>query len=217
MGSSAIEALSHIEVNSARNLGGGQSIVSLEVDGVRVLVGVSQGRMDVLHTWDHEKILGDPDLLSEEVFDPGLILDQARQVESSDTPVFRPAPRPSVQAPGSPTARELVSAFSKAQGSDRLAAGESAPWWLDGASTEERRRLGDPPKTYKGAVAESVISRLREVRGREEFGLDGADRIARTQRKTRSKTSGPAVRTRAARRAGSRCRTPRPRPGSAPC
>lgn len=40
-----------IHVGASKNVGPGQRIVTLEVDGQRLLVGMSPGRMDLLHSW----------------------------------------------------------------------------------------------------------------------------------------------------------------------
>lgn len=40
-----------LSVRASQNLGAGQRVLTLEVDGQRLLVGTSPGRMDVLHRW----------------------------------------------------------------------------------------------------------------------------------------------------------------------
>jgi len=43
-----------LRVRATQNLGAGQRVLALEVDGQRLLVGTSPGRMDVLHRWSPE-------------------------------------------------------------------------------------------------------------------------------------------------------------------
>ena len=43
-----------IQLAADKNLGMGQRVVAIEVDGRKVLLGLSQGRMEVLHTWEPE-------------------------------------------------------------------------------------------------------------------------------------------------------------------
>lgn len=45
---------SDIQLAADKNLGMGQRVVALEIDGQKVLLGLSQGKMEVLHTWSPE-------------------------------------------------------------------------------------------------------------------------------------------------------------------
>ena len=54
-GRRAVDIDARIDVLSSFSVGNGQRILSLSVDDHRLLVGVSQGRMDVLHRWSREE------------------------------------------------------------------------------------------------------------------------------------------------------------------
>ena len=167
--------LDEIAMHSTRELGAGQRVVALQVDGHRVLVGVSEGRMDLLHTWeDPQDLLEDPDRLTRTMFDPGLILDQARNSSTATVDTNLEGMRARV-ADSTPSARELLAAFGKNSygASSGLGATrrseplpeveEETPWWMEGASEVERVKIRN-----QASVTESVMSKLRAARTRGE-------------------------------------------------
>jgi len=178
--------LDEITMHSTRDLGTGQKVVALDIDGYRVLVGVSSGRMDLLHTWeDVESLIEDSDRLTATMFDPGMILSEARR----PAPVVVAPPIPVHEdieslrrrvAQSTPSPQELLAAFSDngpvrgvpTARKQRVSQAplpsvekeEETPWWMEGASDAERvRLLSDPSAT------ESVMEKMRvaKERGRE--------------------------------------------------
>ena len=161
-----------IEVSSAATLGAGQKVVTLQVDGVRLLVGVSQGRMDVLHTW------ADGESACVEVDSPEAPLQQSAPLAEppADLPPRPEQPRAvapaEVEVP-TPSASQLLKAWSRAAKAaplrDELLADEpEPPWWMEGATEQERDRLaaaadGEPEE--EPSIKESVLASLRAARG----------------------------------------------------
>jgi flagellar biosynthesis protein FliP len=167
------------EVSGQLAVGTGQKVVTLEVDGVRLLVGLSQGRMDLLHTWgDPSSTPAAPEsaaTATDEVGSP--ILPPREEPAPPREPVREPAPSiDDVPLTVTPSASQLVQAWSRAAAMPTpaevpLADEVEAPWWLEGATDDERERLVatavEQTVEQPGAdVAESVLGQLR-ARGHE--------------------------------------------------
>ena len=175
--------LDEISMHSSRDLGPGQKVVALDIDGHRVLVGVSAGRMDLLHTWeDIDGLIEDPDLLTQTMFDPGMILSEARR-PASPTSSQAPAPVEDIEslrkrvAQATPSPQELLAAFGngasqrKTNHSTKLRVAptpaltatktEETPWWMEGATGDERERI-----LGTGSATESVLEKMRAAKER---------------------------------------------------
>jgi len=169
--------LDEIAMHSTRELGAGQRVVALQIDGYRVLVGVSEGRMDVLHTWeDGEGLLEDVDRMTNTMFDPGMILDEARRDVPAPTGALAESDIAALRArvsEATPSPQELLAAFKKngpvagptrarpARVSPSPVVKEEVPWWMEGASDAEREKIH-----AQASVTESVMSKLRAARER---------------------------------------------------
>jgi flagellar biosynthetic protein FliP len=150
-----------IAIRARHSLGTGQALVDLELDGVRLLVGVSPARMDVLHTWDTAPA---PEPAPQR---PSTFLGRMGQREE-DAPIAGAAPAP---APP-PSVDQLLQAWKGVA----VAAGDppeeepldddDAPWWLEGARPEEKQRIERQAASAE-EVAESVLARLRTARTRD--------------------------------------------------
>jgi flagellar biosynthesis protein FliP len=146
-------------VRSRRSLGTGQALVDVELDGVRLLVGVSPGRMDLLHAWG-----ATPHLAAfSSAPSPALIAQPEPAPAAPPQPEPAPAPTPSVDQLLEAW-KGTVQAAATDQSPDELDdADANAPWWLEGASTDEKRRI-EEQATASDGIAESVLARLRGAR-----------------------------------------------------
>jgi flagellar biosynthesis protein FliP len=168
-----------IEVQSAAALGAGQKVITLEVDGVRLLVGLSQGRMDVLHTWSGGETGTAAAAVAESPLGASLQAlygadalaptgaaqaPAAQEQPTSAAPAAKPAP--------SPSANQLLTAWSRAAKAapptvEPLADEPELPWWMEGATDQERCRLvaqAAEDGQDEATVAESVLASLRAAR-----------------------------------------------------
>ena len=203
-------APARIEVRSSVSLGAGQRVVTLEADGVTLLVGLSQGRMDVLHTFGAGDavtptgLVGAPEPAAEELpfaSSLGALFAATRDIATDSVDEIELDDATPVTA--SPGVAELVAAWSQR---GEPAAQEKAPlleddaelpWWMEGATSEERVRLADDADALvpaassedlgDGAVTESVLAQLRVARVREELEERRAveQRRSQPQRSTR--------------------------------
>ncbi len=190
-----------IDVRSTASVGAGQRVVVLEVDGARLLVGVSQGRMDVLHSWS-----------SAETTAPALAATGA--VPSSLDALF-PAGAPEAIAEALPVAGDAAPAPAALPNAAQLMAAwqrtadpapeaptaieedeaDDDPWWMEGATADEKERIAhnaDADLDEQAAhAAETVLAQLRAARGRETMQVRD-DRPARLATLGRTGTDSAA-------------------------
>jgi flagellar biosynthetic protein FliP len=202
--------LDEIAMHSTRELGTGQRVVALEIDGYRVLVGVSAGRMDLLHTWeDIDGLIEDPDRLTETMFDPGMILSEARRPQPAPLPASI-QPKEDIEAlrkrvaQATPSPQELLAAFGAVerpsaddQSRSRTAAPpaapappqmEETPWWMEGATGQERDRL-----LGTGSATESVLEKMRQAKERGATTTPPRPTAAVARRATQSQPPRPSA------------------------
>jgi flagellar biosynthetic protein FliP len=196
-----------IEVRATHNVGAGQRIVALEVDGQRLLVGMSPGRMDVLHSWFD----GDFAAAGASAPERGFL---RAAPEPASAPEPAPAPDDARSAAASvlravlderavgatPTVARLVDAWQRVESLDDVEPMEpdqpdELPWWLEGATEDEIERhheteeAPDLASMRRPAASAAPARRAPEVRepARREprpveparTGTDGGRRLAR--------------------------------------
>jgi flagellar biogenesis protein FliO len=169
-----------IEVRSTAALGPGQRVVVLDVEGARLLVGVSPGRMDVLHAWTgaptpaEQLEAGDPI--------PTVVEATVAHAEPQEESELLPADQSAVVTP---SATQLLAAWQRGPQTvapappSRVEQDEAAqiPWWLEGATDDEKARLdevadpgssdGPDDAAEETPAVESVLAQLRSARARE--------------------------------------------------
>ena len=203
-------APARIDVRSAVSLGSGHRVVAIETEGVRLLVGLSQGRMDVLHTWGDGASLPaaiEPSTDGLSVSSSlGALFGGFGQEPATAAAETNPTADQEVSAPApvtpSPGVSELVAAWTNRApepatpkvSEPLLEETGELPWWLEGATGDERVRLAAsaeaelddptlPPDPSDEAVAESVLAQLRVARHHEDIQ-------ARRERRPRLATLG---------------------------
>ena len=146
-------------VRSRKSLGTGQALVDLELDGVRLLVGLSPGRIDLLHSWGAEPALADA------------VQTAPRRALVPEPVAARPAPPQEPPAPPrpAPSVDQLLEAWkgtveTETSPPEPADPEGEAPWWLEGASRLEKRRI---EAQASDGVAESVLASLHNIRGRD--------------------------------------------------
>ena len=207
-----------IEVGRAAALGSGQKVVTLEVDGVRLLVGVSQGRMDVLHTWaeapstsaDEPPTRADNPLGAslEALYRP---VEEPPAAPPTDPDAAAPPPLVPPLEAAAPSASQLVGAWPRAgraapPAEEPLADEPELPWWMEGATEEERARMAAEAEEAEPSVAESVLASLRAARG-----PDSPQPTPETPRRTRRPRLAALGQAPAEREEPAEQETPRPR------
>ena len=188
-----------IDVRSTANVGAGQRVVVLEVDGARLLVGVSQGRMDVLHSWSNAPTAAPALAATGEIpssLDALYPLGAPEEVADAFAPAAEAAPAPAPL----PNASQWMAAWQRS--AESVPEAPSAiededhddPWWLEGATETEKERIAHAAEAdlEEQAVhaAESVLEQLRAARSRETLA-DRSPRLARLGR-TGTDSSDPA-------------------------
>lgn len=154
-------------IRTRQTVGPGQSLVDLELDGVRLLVGVSPGRMDLLHAWGPVPALAEA------------MTSAPRPALIAGAQPATPAPRPAAPAPSPaadevappPSVDQLLEAWKgtvvqNATAEPAEAPAADVPWWLEGASEDERSRIEDQAASTD-ELAESVLARIRTARSQE--------------------------------------------------
>ena len=166
-----------IEVSAQAALGTGQKVVTLQVDGVRLLVGVSQGRMDVLHTWSDDEPAETPanplGASLQALYGPAAAEPTGLPADLQPTVAAPPTPEPAPEPTPTPSANQLLQAWSRAAKAAPTARAPLAdepeqPWWMEGATEQERERLvaqAEQEPEQDGSVTESVLASLRAARG----------------------------------------------------
>jgi flagellar biosynthetic protein FliP len=169
-----------LEIHVQRSLGAGQRIVVVEAGGSRLLVGLSAGRMDLLHRWDAERGLNGHSVAA--------LAEAAQAAEPRPDEVPEPADGLFPREP-SPDAAALAAAFAGQPGLPAIASGSAPapgsaplqlspqvptidadappaelPWFLQGASEDERQRIEAAAAAEHDRVAESVLVSLRAAR-----------------------------------------------------
>ena len=154
------EALA-IDIRATRAIGAGQRVVALEVDGVRLLVGVSQGRMDVLHTWWNGAA---PTAMPVPAAAPrakaASVVQQVLAERAQTPPAPAPAPAPAAEA--TPSSRELVGAWTRSapkQTEAPAAPADELPWWMEGATAAEAESFR--ATAAEDSATDDVIRRVR--------------------------------------------------------
>ena len=151
-----------IDLKGSKSLGAGQRIVAVEVDGVRILVGVSQGRMDVLHSW----WLGSTDIQTPSPIAEATAAPAPTAAPEAVSVVQQVLAERNARA-AAPTPRDLVGAWTRSQpAADAPAApappvAEQTPWWMEGATADEAAKF-----TATAAEAKATEDVLRRVRAR---------------------------------------------------
>lgn len=147
-----------IDLRGARALGSGQRVVALEVDGVRLLVGISPSRMDVLHTWwsGGEPAPMPPTPAAAVAHRPVAAPEAAAVVER-----VLAERRSRVAEPVAPTSSEMIGAWRRAPKAAAPVAppADEIPWWLEGATEIEQTRLSQT--LAEDAATEDVLRRVR--------------------------------------------------------
>ena len=189
--------LAVIELQATRRVGSNQQVIMLEVSGARLLVGVSDGRMDVLHRWDDRR-----QEQSASVMTSTSTVTSAPNADNpvSNIPDIAPTVRQSVvradqQSSGPalpPSAEDLVGTWRddvNLDSGDDKNTGENLPWWMEGATSFERAVLSeddvesireDAPQADSSAererVQESILATLRERRNAEKSTVQTSER-----------------------------------------
>jgi flagellar biosynthesis protein FliP len=154
-----------IDLRGARTLGSGQRVVALEVDGVRLLIGVSQSRMDVLHTWWSEAQPGlapvspTPAVLAVPTPKPEAAAVVEKVLAERRTPLMERSTPPRSE----PTPAEMVGAWRRAPKPAAAPAPaapttEESPWWMEGATEMEQSRFST---LAEDKATDDVIRRVR--------------------------------------------------------
>lgn len=216
-----------IQLAADKNLGMGQRVVALEIDGQKVLLGLSQGKMEVLHTWSpeppaarqsegaytqhrpgtrpHAEVLRMP---GERVDAPavrrvtemgarqpterrqttsgvamprsqtsaGIATDSVRRQTQARGAIAPGRPQTSAGSL-SPSAERLLDVWRQTTASPAKAKtpalGDDSPWWMDGATDDDQRRLtgeqqrlssrGRPAQPEAESEAEDIEDELQDV------------------------------------------------------
>ncbi len=157
----ALEAEGFV-VRARHSLGTGQALVDLELDGVRLLVGVSPARMDVLHTWAVDASLAD----AVTVAPAAALLARAVAQEEAAAQAPRTAARAPLAAEPPPSVDQLLEAWKgtviqQAAPADAFEdPAAEAPWWLEGASSDEKARI---EQAAAKNAADEVLARMRSL------------------------------------------------------
>ncbi len=161
-----------IDLRGARSLGSGQRVVALEVDGVRLLVGVSQSRMDVLHTWWSEakptSLAPAPAPSAPAALKPApeasAVVDKVLAERRATSPrSTHPEPKRAEPAPPT-TSAEMVGAWRRAPKASAppapptAPAAEETPWWMEGATEMEQSRFST---LNEDKATDDVVRRVR--------------------------------------------------------
>jgi len=215
-----------IEVHASRRLGPNQQLLFFEVSGARLLVGVSDGRMDVLHRWEGEDAQRPADGRTAAA---GQQLDTANgqptaPVNPNVTPTVRTAAVTQAQEEGArkspltPSAEHLLDTWRQSvavQQEGGTAPADSGSWWMEGATHYEQSRLtGDELETVGGSsgpsgavgeqrveVEESILATLRNRRNEDTGNIRATTRG--TQPRPSSSHGGFRAAARLGRRSGS--------------
>jgi flagellar biogenesis protein FliO len=208
-----------IEMHAVRRLGAKQQLLFFEVAGTRLLVGASEGRMDLLHRWDDARAQDRGD----ETADPVAGERQAATTPSTDPNSTPTRPTAAVEPPQTakltPSAEQLLDTWRHSvaeQHSPDAGAGDEHGWWMEGATRFERNRLhGDetgvlaeansPPGESTGGpqrerVEESILATLRSRRSEN----NGNGNVHAATRGTRTRPAASHGGFRAAARLGRR-------------
>jgi len=196
-----------IEMHAVRRLGANQQLLFFEVAGTRLLVGASDGRMDLLHRWDDASAEGSVEQTQASTGAAVTTAAVGREAAStantdpnSTTTRRSPAVEPEQPAKLTPSAEQLLDAWRHSvadQGSADTGAGEDSGWWLEGATRFERTRLSDDlaeaeseAPSHSGAsaagqqrdqVEESILETLRSRRSQVNGNVQAATRGSRSR------------------------------------
>jgi flagellar biogenesis protein FliO len=185
------EVLAAIDLQASRRVGSNQQVMLLEVSGMRLLLGVSDGRMDVLHRWtDNIQDEMSPEMTSD------LGADHVGGDSSDISPTVRQRAVPADQAARTPTltpsAEELLDTWRDSVSEIPITdapTSENMPWWMEGATSFEQAVLsevevesirvdapdgGNSPE--RDRVQESVLATLRDRRSSEASNVQTSER-----------------------------------------
>ena len=132
-------------VKGSQEVGPGQRVVALEVQGQRLLVGMSPGRMDLLHTWYEASPRLEAALAMGELHAGSDRLDHARNPSSAAHRTVSVAQEVLAARKGNEAAASLVQAWRRAEEAeaDETDGAEDLPWWMEGATDGEIHRIHD--------------------------------------------------------------------------
>ncbi len=191
------KALAAIEMEATRRVGPNQQVMLLEVSGIKLLLGVSDGRMDVLHRWD-DSAQSQP--VTNSTRNSGQISGEREDNVVSNSPDISPTVRQRAgrtdQAPSAPiltpSAEELLDTWRDSVKDHPVkdeAPVEEVPWWMEGATSFERAVLSedevesirvDTPNAHhspeRERVQESILATLRDRRTEEATSVQASER-----------------------------------------
>ncbi len=199
------EAMS-IALQASRRVGANAQILLLDVEGARLLVGVSEGRMDVLHQWSDLNPAPPASCLGEDRAATAgtyrTLCDEATNLASQE-PVATRRQNTHVTAEGAqantltPSAEQLLDTWresavgKRARGEHRE---EEQAWWMEGATEFERavlneepvesiRLAADPSAAQAGRVEveESILETLRNRRADQPAKAQASNRGSRNR------------------------------------
>ena len=198
--SKARDTLAAIEMHASRRVGSNQQVMLLEVSGTRLLIGVSEGRMELLHRWDDlnggVSATEPQDLLGATSSVATSEQDSQSDPNPNHTRTLRQPSleqEPTAAAPTlTPNAEQLLDTWRQNPATSSKAPDPSAddlPWWMEGASAFERTHIGEDevesirvqaPKEDKlrqrDRVEESVLATLRNQRVRQDRTAQSSER-----------------------------------------
>jgi hypothetical protein len=191
------EVLAAIEMQATRRVGSNQQVMLMEVSGTRLLVGVSDGRMDVLHRWDDSNLSPSAPEVASNLASVSGVKEEAAESHGPDiTPTVRQQAIRDEQVPSTPTltpsAEELLDTWRDSVREHPIqgeASSENVPWWMEGATSFERAVLSeddveeirvDAPSAgnsdERERVQESILATLRDRRIAPESTVQASER-----------------------------------------
>ncbi len=178
--------LAAIEMHASRRVGASQQVMLMEVSGTRLLIGVSDSRMDVLHRWDAASMDNPSRLSDSHAENIPLVADSASDPNTTSTRRQKTVdPDQKATAPMlTPSAEQLLDSWRQnvaQQPEQGETPTEDVPWWMEGASSYERSLLSEDgvesirepaPRLARSEerdeVEESILATLRSRRRNQE-------------------------------------------------